>query len=518
MALSLSPTEIVRRGEHPLLGKAAHWERIRLGDVADVQNGFPFKSELFHREVGTPLIRIRDVNNTTTEHRYTGDYDRAFIVRRGDIIVGMDGDFKVARWQGDEALLNQRVCRLTLHSDGLMPAFFFLCLQPYLNAINAETSSITVKHLSSRSVEDIPLPLPPLREQHRIVAKIEELFSELDKAVESLTLARAQLKTYRQSLLKAAFEGKLTADWRAANPDKLEPPEALLARIRAERGVRYEQALADWQTALAEWRAGSGAGRKPRKPVRPSEIQVSSMPRSEGQRGWVIAPLGLVIDEPAYGTSKKCDYETGGSGVLRIPNIGNGTIDTRDLKFASFDDDEREAYRLSPGDLLTIRSNGSISLVGKVALISDVHAQYLYAGYLIRLRPNPVVLEPSYLLRVMESHGLRSQIEFRAKSTSGVNNINSRELQELLIPICCRDEQREVVARLEERLSALEAVESEIDTALAKTNALRQTILKKAFSGQLVRQDPTDEPAAALLARLREQAPPARTYRRRKTA
>ena len=102
--------------------------------------------------------------------------------------------------------------------------------------------------------------LPPLREQHRIVAKIEELFSELDKAVESLTLARAQLKTYRQALLKAAFEGKLTADWRAANPDKLEPPETLLARIRAEREARYKQALADWQTALPNGASAARSG------------------------------------------------------------------------------------------------------------------------------------------------------------------------------------------------------------------------------------------------------------------
>ena len=117
---------------------------------------------------------------------------------------------------------------------------------------------------------DVRSPLAPLREQHRIVAKIEELFSELDKAVESLTLARAQLKTYRQALLKAAFEGRLTADWRAANPDKLEPPETLLARIRAEREARYKQALDDWQTALAEWRAGGEVGRKPAKPVGPA--------------------------------------------------------------------------------------------------------------------------------------------------------------------------------------------------------------------------------------------------------
>ena len=207
MALSVSPTEIVESGEHQLLCKAAHWERVRLGEIANVQNGFAFKSELFDRDIGTPLIRIRDVNSSETEHRYNGPFDPAYLVRRGDILVGMDGDFKAAHWGGDEALLNQRVCRLSLKTADYDERFFFLCLQPFLNAINAETSSTTVKHLSSRSVEDIPLPLPPLPEQHRIVAKIEELFSELDAGTASLTRARAQLKTYRQALLKAAFEG-----------------------------------------------------------------------------------------------------------------------------------------------------------------------------------------------------------------------------------------------------------------------------------------------------------------------
>lgn len=117
-------------------------------------------------------------------------------------------------------------------------------------------------NLTHDRFSSLRVPLAPLREQHRIVAKIEELFSELDKAVESLTLARAHLKTYRQSLLKAAFEGKLTADWRAANPDKLEPPETLLSRIRAKREAHHKQSLAGWQTALTEWRAKGEVGER----------------------------------------------------------------------------------------------------------------------------------------------------------------------------------------------------------------------------------------------------------------
>ena len=98
----------------------------------------------------------------------------------------------------------------------------------------------------------MPLPVPPLNEQHRIVAKIEELFSELDKGIESLKAARAKLNIYRQAVLKHAFEGKLTAQWREETKDKLETPEQLLAHIKQEREARYEQQLQEWKAAVKE--------------------------------------------------------------------------------------------------------------------------------------------------------------------------------------------------------------------------------------------------------------------------
>ena len=102
----------------------------------------------------------------------------------------------------------------------------------------------------------MPLPVPPLNEQHRIVAKIEELFSELDKGIESLKAARAKLNVYRQSVLKHAFEGKLTAQWREENKDKLETPEQLLAHIKQEREARYEQQLQEWKSRRQEMGCG----------------------------------------------------------------------------------------------------------------------------------------------------------------------------------------------------------------------------------------------------------------------
>ena len=107
--------------------------------------------------------------------------------------------------------------------------------------------------------------MPPKNEQHRIVAKIEELFSELDKGIESLKTARAQLDIYRQAVLKHAFEGKLTAQWREENKDKLEKPEQLLARIKQERETRYERKLKESKAAVKEWEGEGEQGEKTNK-------------------------------------------------------------------------------------------------------------------------------------------------------------------------------------------------------------------------------------------------------------
>jgi len=184
---------------------------VKLGAVAKVQNGFAFKSELFTKEKrGMPIIRIRDVGSDNTDTYYTGEYDPEYVVRRGDLLIGMDGDFNSARWRGPDALLNQRVCRIIPTTDHFEPRLLDFALPGYLKAINDVTSSVTVKHLSSRTVAEIPLRLPPLPEQRRIVSAIETQLVRLDAAVARLHAAKAKLKRYKQAVLKAAFTDE---DW-----------------------------------------------------------------------------------------------------------------------------------------------------------------------------------------------------------------------------------------------------------------------------------------------------------------
>ena len=450
-----------------------------------------------------PLIRIRDVNRASTENLYSGPYDEEFVVRKGDLLVGMDGDFRRAFWKGNDALLNQRVCRIIPRTALYETAFLHLVLQPYLNAINEETSSVTVKHLSSRTVSEIPLPLPPLNEQKRIVAKIEELFSELDAGEESLRRARRLLGVYRQSLLKQAFEGKLTAPWRKHNPHLLESPDQLLKRIQTEREARYKEQIKDWESTVKKWEAGGRKQKKPPKPRQPKSI--SNLTPDVRERlsklalGWQWAKLGWMTTGPEYGSSAK-SKKVGDCPVIRMGNIQRGEINWDDLVFSD-DQDEIKQYLLASGDVLFNRTN-SPELVGKTAIYRGPH-RAIFAGYLVRVNHIGSIVSGDFLTYFLNSHTARQY--GNTVKTDGVNqsNINADKLMNYPFPFTSLPEQQEIVRLLDEQFTAIDQNEREIAAALKRSAALRQSILKKAFTGQLVLQDPTDEPAVKLLARIR---------------
>jgi type I restriction enzyme S subunit len=422
------------------------WAETTLGELFDFRGGgTPDKTQSSYWNGDIPWASVKDIKGPQLL-RTIDSISEDGLKNSAASVAEVDDVILVTRISPGETAVSKIRCainqdlKIVRPPAGMAASFIrhlFRRLQPKIISLSSGT---TVLGIRLNELGSINLPLPPLAEQKRIVAKIEELFSELEAGEESLRLARRQLATYRQSLLKQAFEGKLTAQWR----EKTKTPN-----------------------------------------------------------GWNTVTLGTVIEEPAYGTSKKCSYESSGSGVLRIPNVVNGNIDANDLKFAEFTEGERESYQLKSGDLLMIRSNGSVSIVGRCARVEQKHTQYLYAGYLIRLRARTELVDSQFLLKQLASPRLRSQIESSAKSTSGVNNINSKEIQRLVIALPNFPEQQEIVRLLDEQFEVIERNEREIDAALQRSEALRQSILHRAFTGKLVPQNPADEPATELLARLR---------------
>ncbi|AHW26869.1 4'-phosphopantetheinyl transferase [Salmonella enterica subsp. enterica serovar Abony] len=224
-----------------------------------------------------------------------------------------------------------------------------------------------------------------------------------------------------------------------------------------------------------------------------------------------LTTLGNIAKNIKYGTSKKCSETQGSTAVLRIPNIGPGYIINSNLKYADFDQKELVTLTLKEGDLLLIRSNGSVDLVGKVAVISENDTEYLYAGYLIRVRLDKERAAPKYISYCLQSPQLRQIIENIARSTSGVNNINSKELASLEIPLTPLPEQHEIVRRVEQLFARADTIEKQVNSALTRVNSLTQSILAKAFRGELTAQWRAENPslisgensAAALLEKIK---------------
>ena len=339
-------------------------------------------------------------------------------------------------------------------------------------------------------LSDAIFPLPPLPEQRRIVAEIEKQFTRLDASVAALRRTQANLKRYRASVLRAACSGELVpteAELACAEGREYEPADVLLERILAERRARWES---------QENRRG-----KYKEPAAPDTSDLPPLPE-----GWTWATVDQMIVRSEYGTSVKCSYESDGIPVLRIPNIVGSEIDLTDLKFANQSlpvDDDRA---LQVGDVLMCRTNGSISLIGKTAVIKrPLEPHHSFASYLLRFRfvDCPPLSDWFHLFTTSQLG--RNYIERGASSSAGQHNVSLSLIHRMAVPVPPLAEQHRIVAEVERRLSVIQQAETAVEASVQRAERLRQSILKRAFAGELVPQDPRDEPASVLLERIRAQ-------------
>ena len=228
------------------------WEVKPLGELCSIQNGFAFKSKLFGDD-GMPLIRIRDLSNGfETQTRYSGEYDENFVVNAGDVLVGMDGEFRCYEWKGEPALLNQRVCRLEGFDRRLSPRYTYYGINKYLKAIEEVTSFTTVKHLSAKKIKGIQFPIPPFEEQERIVEVLDEAFAAIDKAKANIERNLTNARELFQSRLNDIFSNP-SEDWEVKllgevceNLDSKRVPITKSKRVSGETPYYGASGVVDW--------------------------------------------------------------------------------------------------------------------------------------------------------------------------------------------------------------------------------------------------------------------------------
>jgi type I restriction enzyme, S subunit len=398
------------------------------------------------------------------------------------------------------------ICVIRLKDDSIDHKYLmYLINSPAIRTVIEEyKTGSTRKRISRGNFAKVDLPIAPLNEQHRIVAKIEELFSEIDKGVESLKTAKAQLQVYRQALLKHAFEGKLTAQWRSNNPDKVVPAAELLRSIEQSREERYQQQLTDWQTAVEKWEFNGKEGKKPSQPKALEKWQqvnsnLDSLNYSPPITGVIFRIEQTLKDKPNNGRS--VTDKPGGFRVLRLTCLNGERIDLNQNKEGNWEYPEAKNYIVKQGDFLISRGNGSIKLVGRGGVVSE-DKDVAYPDTMIRLPVDENIFRSKLFSLFWNSALFRQQIEHSARTTAGIYKINQQLISNYLIPCFSLQEQDQILNILEAKTTTIDYLLTGIDNNLKKAEVLRQSILKKAFSGQLVPQDPTDEPASELLKRI----------------
>ncbi len=374
--------------------------------------------------------------------------------------------------------------------------------------------------VSFQQIGSFPLTIPPLAEQRAVVAKIDALFSELDKGIEQLHTIKQQLKQYRQAVLKAAFEGRLTAAWRAEQQAEGTLPSAdeLLERIEKEREARYQQRLDEWKQAVDEWQADGGRESGRRRPSKPSvpkalsdltEAELGSLYVLPGEWRWVR--LGQLCESVRNGISDKPSDSPPGFPILRISAVRPMYVDLSEARYHDRPRGEVETFLIRNGDLLFTRYNGSLHLVGVCGMVRGCNASILHPDKLIRVALAAPSIVSAFVELAANSGVSRDFVVSRARTTAGQTGISGEDVRNIPLPLPSLPELERIVDELSFRLSMLDELEKAVDYATNRAEALRRSILRKAFEGRLlseaestdVRNDPEYEPADKLLERIR---------------
>jgi type I restriction enzyme S subunit len=347
-------------------------------------------------------------------------------------------------------------------------------------------SGLNLTHDRFRQLE---VPVAPLNEQRRIVETYEELTTDLDAGVAALERVREKLKLYRASVLKASMEGALTADWRAQQPH-YEPASELLRHILDERRRRWEEdRLANFKTkgqlAPKNWKA------KYKEPSAPAITGLPSLPE-----GWCWAKVEQVSTKVVDGVHKKPNYVAAGIPFVTVRNLTAGPgISFERLNYITHEDHLEFIKRADPefGDIL-ISKDGTLGVVRVIE--TDIPFSIFVSVALVK----PIIPELSdFLGLALSAPQVKAQM---VPKGSGLVHIHLEDLREDCIPLAPIAEQQVIVEALEDQLSVIDHLEADLDTKVKSAQGLRQAILRHAFTGKLVRQDPNDEPASKLLKRI----------------
>jgi type I restriction enzyme S subunit len=496
----------------PSLPKGWCW--VKVGDAGDIKLGRQRSPEHHNGPHMRPYLRVANVYedrinlSDVMEMNFTPQEYETYCLQHGDILLN---EGQSLEWVGRPAMYRDEVPGVCFQNTlvrfrakaGVDPAYALYLFRHYLHAQRFQRIAkwtVNIAHLGAQRFAEVEFPLAPSNEQHRIVAKIEELFSDLDAGVAALERVKANLKRYRATVLKAAAEGRLTEQWRKKNRPK-ETGQQLLDHILGERRRRWEEEqLAAFakggKTPPAKWKE------KYKEPAGADGSNLPPLPE-----GWCWASVDQLLYGIEAGKSFECLPRPASPeewGVIKVSAMTWGEFIEDENKAIPPDATFDPAVEVHPGDVLLSRSN-TVELVGATVFVKQCRRKLLLSDKSMRLLVNTVI-DRAWFQRVMSSRTARKQLSAMATGTSdSMRNVSQEKVLSVVVPLPPLTEQAEIVKEIDWRLSDSDAAASQIKANLKRSTRLRQSILKRAFGGKLVPQDPGDEPATTLLERIQKE-------------
>lgn len=471
------------------------WSTTTLGEICHKPQ-YGWTTKAVAGKEGTKLLRTTDLSKGTIDWATVPGCDEVpksledYLIQDGDIFISRAGSVGLSALVEScpEAVFASYLIRFRAIGDvNNRYVSWFLKSPEYWEQISRESAGIALQNVNAKKLSALTLPLPPLPEQRRIVAEIEKQFTRLDAAVASLKRAQANLRRYRAGVLKSACQGTLVAaeaELARAEGRDYEPADALLQRILAQRRAR--------------WESQPKKRGKYQEPAAPDTSELPQLPE-----GWVWANLEQ-ITEIQGGIQKQPKRAPASNAFpyLRVANVLRGELDLTEVLDIELFGDEIDKLRLMNGDLLIVEGNGSPSQIGRMATWKGEIQDCVHQNHIIRARPF-LGVEGGFVESYWNSPIGSSMVLNVASSTSGLYTLSVSKVSVIPVPLPPVAEQQRIVAEVERQLSVIQQTEAAVAASLARAERLRQSILKQAFSGQLVPQDPNDEPASALLARIK---------------
>jgi len=488
----------------------------------------------FTEKVGYPISRIETIWNEKIDYdrvKYIKESDLEFIekyrVIKNDILlshINSDSHLgKTAIFKDDKKVLIHGINLLKLRPvEGINAGFLlhqFRFKKVKGDFIDTAQRAVNQSSINQRKLKTFEFILAPLPIQRAIVSKIESLFSDLENGIANLKKAQEQLKIYRQAVLKKAFEGELTKEWRnnyelGITNEKLPRADELLEQIKGERKANYELQITNWKKAVKAWEKSGKEGKKPTKPKAIKELPPLTEDElkalQELPNGWQWLKLGKLTiklsDGPFGSNLKSIDYVDEGIRVIRLENIKNLLFDNSKKSFVTLEKyNSISNHTVYSGDIIF---STFIAEETKVSIIPSFIDFAINKADCVCVRPYSNV-NNRYLEYFLSTRFTYSQLVNQIHGATRPR-INTTQLKSTPISLCSRTEQNQIVQEIESRLSVTDNLESVIRNSLLKAEALRQSILKKAFEGKLLckaeieacKQDADYEPASVLLQKI----------------